>query len=72
MDKSMAEKNNWKTSNGDKVKKQTNKNWTRLHSLVLECDIDITWTHVPGHSGIAGNEEADSLTVKRANGNSRI
>ena len=63
------QKNNWKTSSGEKVKNKDE--WMRLNSLVQESNVNITWVHVPGHSGIAGNEEADSLAVKGANGNSQ-
>ena len=62
-------KNNWKNASGDKVKNK--EDWTRLLSLVGDCDVEITWNHVPGHSGVAGNEEADSLAVQGANGISR-
>ncbi|KAL9980315.1 hypothetical protein ACROYT_G008881 [Oculina patagonica] len=50
-------KNGWKTINGTEVK---NKNeFQKLNKL---CDeIDVKWTHVPGHQGVAGNEAADSL-----------
>lgn len=50
-------KNGWKTINGTEVK---NKN--EFQKLAKLCEeIDVKWTHVPGHKGIAGNEAADSL-----------
>ncbi|XP_068678343.1 ribonuclease H1-like [Montipora foliosa] len=50
-------KNGWKTINGTEVK-----NKTEFQTLTKLCDeIDVKWTHVPGHRGIPGNEAADSL-----------
>ncbi|XP_075717259.1 ribonuclease H1-like [Rhinoderma darwinii] len=49
--------NGWKTySGGDVVHKEE---FQRLDRL---CEgLDVTWTHVPGHSGNPGNEMADHL-----------
>lgn len=56
-------KNGWKTVNGTEVK---NKN--EFQKLAKLCEeIDVKWTHVPGHKGIAGNEAADSLARSGAN-----
>ncbi|KAK2547013.1 Ribonuclease H1 [Acropora cervicornis] len=50
-------KNGWKTINGTEVK-----NKTEFQTLTKLCDeIDVKWTHVPGHRGIPGNEAADNL-----------
>ena len=60
------QKNSWKNSNGEKVKNK--EDWTKLLGLVEDSDVDIIWNHVPGHSGVAGNEEADALAVQGATG----
>lgn len=50
-------KNGWKTVNGTEV--QNKDEFQKLSKL---CDeVDVKWTHVPGHRGIEGNEAADSL-----------
>ena len=61
------QRNSWKKSNGEKVKNKDD--WAKLLGLVEDSGVDITWNHVPGHSGIAGNEEADALAVQGATGN---
>ncbi|XP_072490410.1 ribonuclease H1-like isoform X2 [Notamacropus eugenii] len=55
-------KNGWKTSTGkDVINKE---DFVKLDTLIQ--GIDITWMHVPGHSGFAGNEEADRLAREGA------
>ncbi|XP_068920875.1 ribonuclease H1 [Petaurus breviceps papuanus] len=55
-------KNGWKTSTGkDVINKE---DFVKLDTLIQ--DIDIKWIHVPGHSGFAGNEEADRLAREGA------
>ena len=58
--------NGWKTSSGEQVKNK--EEWTELIKLINSCKTNITWYHVPAHSGIAGNEEADKLALQAANG----
>lgn len=53
-------KNGWTTSNKKPVKNLLE--WARLYELVQ--DIDVTWVHVKGHSGIEQNEIVDKLAVK--------
>ncbi|XP_059516602.1 ribonuclease H1 isoform X1 [Myotis daubentonii] len=54
--------NGWRTSAGKAV---TNKeDFMELDRLVQ--GVDIQWMHVPGHSGFAGNEEADRLAREGA------
>ncbi|XP_068136446.1 ribonuclease H1-like [Hyperolius riggenbachi] len=49
--------NGWKTYSGhDVVNKQ---DFQRLDNL--SKNMDVTWTHIPGHSGNTGNEIADRL-----------
>ncbi|XP_033123663.1 ribonuclease H1-like isoform X2 [Anneissia japonica] len=49
--------NGWKTS-----KKGNVVNRDLIEALdEARQDINVTWTHVPGHKGIQGNEEADRL-----------
>ena len=50
--------NNWKRSNWQ-TKVKNKDDFLRLHQLCQE--VDVKWTHVPGHQGIPGNEEADKL-----------
>ncbi|XP_051832011.1 ribonuclease H1 isoform X1 [Antechinus flavipes] len=55
-------KNGWKTSTGkDVINKE---DFVKLDTLIQ--GIDIKWIHVPGHSGFAGNEEADRLAREGA------
>uniref|UniRef100_A0A8C4MUQ2 Ribonuclease H1 n=1 Tax=Equus asinus TaxID=9793 RepID=A0A8C4MUQ2_EQUAS len=55
-------KNGWRTSTGKEV---TNKeDFVELDRLTQ--GMDIQWMHVPGHSGFAGNEEADRLAREGA------
>ena len=56
--------NQWKTAGGDIVKNK--EIWTELYNLTQSVQTRITWKHVPAHSGIAGNEEADKLALKAA------
>ena len=56
--------NGWKTSSGDEVKNK--EEWTQLVNVIKSTNISITWKHVPAHSGIAGNEEADRLAMRAA------
>nr|KAF6387450.1 hypothetical protein mMyoMyo1_007946 [Myotis myotis] len=54
--------NGWRRSAGKAV---TNKeDFMELDRLVQ--GVDIQWMHVPGHSGFAGNEEADRLAREGA------
>ncbi|XP_075454407.1 ribonuclease H1-like [Ascaphus truei] len=54
--------NGWKTSTGRDVV-----NKTEFQKLDRLADgMDITWKHVPGHSGIVGNERADQLAREGA------
>ncbi|XP_002730361.1 ribonuclease H1-like [Saccoglossus kowalevskii] len=49
-------RNNWKTKSGVVVNKE------EIVELDALCkQIDVKWVHVPGHSNIHGNEEADKL-----------
>ena len=57
-------KDNWKNASGELVKNKDE--WVALLSLIESSEIDITWNHVPGHQGIAGDEEADKLALKGA------
>eukprot|EP00088_Acartia_fossae_P008006 TRINITY_DN1376_c0_g1_i11.p1 TRINITY_DN1376_c0_g1~~TRINITY_DN1376_c0_g1_i11.p1 ORF type:complete len:275 (-),score=45.63 TRINITY_DN1376_c0_g1_i11:593-1417(-) len=57
-------KNNWRTAS-----KQPVINKEDLQSLELEMkkgSVDVKWTHVKGHQGIHGNEEADRLARQGA------
>ena len=58
------QENGWKTSNGDHVKNK--EEWLELINAIKSYDINIRWQHVPAHSGIAGNEEADKLAMRAA------
>ncbi|XP_044516870.1 ribonuclease H1 isoform X1 [Gracilinanus agilis] len=55
-------KNDWKTSTGKEVINK--EDFVKLDTLTQ--GIDIKWIHVPGHSGFAGNEEADRLAREGA------
>jgi len=50
--------NGWKTSRGDDVKNK--ELFIQLIDTLKNMD-SVNWTHVPGHKGITGNEEADKL-----------
>jgi ribonuclease HI len=55
-------RNGWKTSKGEDVK-----NRDLLEQIDLLCQaINVTFTHVAGHSGIMGNERADELARQGA------
>ena len=59
-------KNGWKTAKGEDVKNK--EDLVILDNLIQTASsihpyMDIKWTHVEGHSGIVGNEEADRLAV---------
>ncbi|MGH0174522.1 UNVERIFIED_CONTAM: hypothetical protein FKN15_075006 [Acipenser sinensis] len=55
-------KNDWTLSTGGPVvNKEDFQNLDRV-----SCGMDITWTHVPGHSGDAGNDMADLLARRGA------
>ena len=56
--------NGWKTASGDQVKNK--EEWTELVNVIKSTNINIKWQHVPAHSGIAGNEEADRLAMRAA------
>ncbi|XP_066918467.1 ribonuclease H1-like [Clytia hemisphaerica] len=56
------ERNGWKTSKGTDVLNK--EQMIRLNDLCKR--IDIKWTHVRGHKGIHGNEEADRLANEGA------
>ena len=56
--------NGWKTSSGEQVKNK--EEWTDLMNVIKSNNINITWQHVPAHSGVAGNEEADRLAMSAA------
>jgi ribonuclease HI len=50
-------KNGWQTSQSEPVKNKDD-----IMQLDSACQkINVKWTHVPGHCGIAGNEAADQL-----------
>lgn len=50
----------WRTAGGDPVKNR--ELWEQLDALNARF-ADVTLVHVPGHSGIHGNEQADRLAV---------
>lgn len=55
-------KNGWRTSAGkDVINKE---DFMELDKLTQ--GMDITWMHIPGHSGFVGNEEADRLAREGA------
>lgn len=62
------EKNNWMTSQKEPVSHR--ELWETLVSLVREREraTSVTWHHVPGHSGIIGNEQADTIASAFAAG----
>ena len=57
-------KKGWKNANGEAVKNK--QEWEELLELTSNNKMAIKWNHVPAHSGIPGNEEADKLAVKGA------
>lgn len=53
-------KNGWSKKDGEEIKNLFH--WQTLHGLIEERGKDsITWHHVPGHVGIAGNERVDDI-----------
>lgn len=56
--------NNW--TKRDKTAVLNRDLWEELISAVEKNDIK--WRHVPGHAGLAGNERADTIAVKFAEG----
>lgn len=62
------EKNNWTTSQKQPVQHQPL--WESLVSLVREREkvTEVSWHHVPGHSGVSGNERADDIASGFASG----
>jgi ribonuclease HI len=61
-------RNGWKTAEGKAVLNQDL--WERLHDLVLARDgaEAVGWHHVAGHSGLPGNERADTIATRFADG----
>ncbi|KAJ2964144.1 hypothetical protein NQZ79_g1000 [Umbelopsis isabellina] len=55
---------NWKTSTGEEVKNRDL--FERLFDLIDKRPGEVQITHVPGHSGLAGNEMADRFAVQGA------
>ncbi|KAG5446428.1 Ribonuclease H1 [Clonorchis sinensis] len=53
------EKNGWKLYDGKPVKLR--EPVERLLRLIRESGVNVSWRHVPGHSGVEGNEAADRL-----------
>jgi ribonuclease HI len=60
------EKNNWMTSQKEPVSHK--ELWQTLVSLVREREraSSVSWHHVPGHSGVVGNERADVIATSFA------
>jgi ribonuclease HI len=56
-------KNGWVTANKTPV--ENRELWEELHALLVERKKmgTVTWTHVPGHSGIPGNERCDEIAT---------
>ena len=61
---------NWKKNGWKTVKNEPVKNREELEALDrainMSPPLNIKYNHVPGHSGIQGNEEADKLAVMGA------
>lgn len=57
-------KNEWKTSKGTLV--ENKELWEQLDLLKNESSHKIEFEYVPGHNGVKGNEEADSLAKNGA------
>lgn len=53
--------NGWRGSNGREVRNQDA--WMRLDNAVQRLD-RVKFTHVPGHSGNYGNEQANNLAMQ--------
>ncbi len=62
------EKNDWMTSQKEPVSHK--ELWQTLVSLVREREraTSVSWHHVPGHSGVNGNERADAIASAFAAG----
>ena len=62
------EKNGWMTSQKQPVSHK--ELWQSLVSLVREREAvaSVSWHHVPGHSGVVGNERADAIASNFAEG----
>lgn len=56
--------NSWRRPRGGAVKNR--EHWERL--IAAAEGRDITWRHVAGHAGVAGNEAADALARAACNG----
>ena len=59
-------KNGWKTKSGETVKNLFQ--WKTLYALTQEKRGKIHWHHLPSHTGIAGNERADTIAQTLARG----
>jgi ribonuclease HI len=62
------EKNGWLTQSKEPVKNK--ELWQTMLSLVREREqqTKIYWHHLPGHSGVIGNERADVIATEYADG----
>lgn len=49
-----------------RIKNQNIDLWRRLDELVCNTKHTLCWRHVPGHSGVFGNEQADQLACQGA------
>lgn len=58
------QKNGWQTKAGSDV--QNKDLWEALLACVQ--DLNVAWTHLPGHVGIPGNERADEIATDYADG----
>lgn len=54
----------WKNAKGQPVANQ--EEWKSLLELMLDNRILVQYSHVPGHSGNYGNEEANRLAIEGA------
>ena len=57
-------KKGWRTSTGQEVKNKAD--FLELDAVLqtaAAANMEIRWTHVPGHANIEGNEQADRLAV---------
>ena len=55
-------RNGWKTAAGEEVKNKAD--FLELDAVLQKAaaaDMEIKWTHVPGHANIEGNVQADRL-----------
>jgi len=60
-------KNGWKTKTGEDIKNKSL--WQTLHSLMSERPKDsVTFHHVRGHVGVAGNERVDDIARELGEG----